>query len=128
MITAQSIINDARFKVITHIVTLMRKLDAYFETGKKNLMTDPEEGVVIDFADCEKVPYIRVEVDNSYLDVEDRCYELQPLSFIATSDDCNFYVGVGDTDETEVDIDADDISTDELLAIAVALEDTYNSK
>ncbi len=128
MITAQSIINDARLKVITHIVTLMRKLDAYFTTGKEGLITDPEEGVVIDFAECEKVPYIRVEADNSYLDVEERCYELQPLSFIATSDDCNFYVGAGDTDENEVDIDADDISTDDLLAIAMVLEDTYNSK
>ena len=120
MITAQSIINDARFKVITHIVTLMRKLDAYFETGKKNLMTDPEEGVVIDFADCEKVPYIRVEVDNSYLDVEDRCYETRPVDFIATGDDHDFYVN---TDGVE--IDADDLSTDELFTIAKVLENTY---
>jgi hypothetical protein len=126
MIKAQDIINDARFKVITHIVTLMRKLDAYFETGKKNLMTDPEneEGVIIDFTECMRpFPAIRVEVDNSYLDVEDRCFEPRLVESIYTSDDHNFTVTLGGSE-----IDADDLSTDDLLAIAKALEDTYNKK
>ena len=120
MRTAQDIINTARFDLATIIVTLMRRLDAYFVTGKKSLMTAPEEDVVIDFAELGNAPAIRVEVDNSYLDVEDRCYEIRPLDFIATGDDHNFYVS-----SDGVDIDADDLSTDELLVIAKVLEDAY---
>ena len=120
MRTAQDIINVARFDLATVIVTLMRKLDAYLTTGKKNLITAPEEDVVIDFAELGNAPAIRVEVDNSYLDVEDRCYETRPVDFIATGDDHNFYVSVDGAD-----IDADDLSTDELLVIAKVLEDAY---
>ena len=120
MRTAQDIINNARFELVTLIVTLMRRLDAYFATGKKNLMTAPEDDVVIDFAELGNVPAIRVEVDNSYLDVEDVCHEIRPLDFIATGDDHNFYVSADGAD-----IDADDLSTDELLVIAKVLEDAY---
>jgi hypothetical protein len=120
MRTAQDIINVARFDLATVIVTLMRKLDAYLATGKKNLMTAPEEDVVIDFAELGNAPAIRVEVDNSYLDVEDVCHEVRPLDFIATGDDHNFYVSADGAD-----IDADDLSTDELLVIAKVLEDAY---
>ena len=120
MKTAQAIINDARFELVTLIVTLMRKLDAYLATGKKNLMTAPEEDVVIDFAELGNAPAVRVEVDNSYLDVEDVCHEIRPLDFIATGDDHNFYVSADDAE-----IDADDLSTDELLVIAKVLEDAY---
>ena len=120
MKTAQDIINNARFELVTLIVTLMRRLDAYFATGKKNLMTAPEDDVVIDFAELGNAPAIRVEVDNSYLDVEDVCHEVRPLDFIATGDDHNFYVSADDAE-----IDADDLSTDELLVIAKVLEDAY---
>lgn len=123
MKTAQSIINDARFELTKLIISLMRKLDAYFKTGKKNLMTSPEneEGVIIDFADCVYAPTIRVEVDNSYLDVEDTCYEERVAEYIAVGDDYNFYVNV-----VGCDIEAVFLSTDELYNIAKALEDTYN--
>lgn len=125
MRTAQDIINVARFDLATLIVTLMRKLDAYLATGKKNLMTTPEEDVIIYFAELSgNAPVIRVEVDNSYLDVEDvyACYETRPVDFIATEigDDHNFYVGADGAD-----INADDLSTDELVAIAKFLEITY---
>lgn len=122
MRTAQDIINNARFEIVTHIITLMRKIDAYLETGKKGLMTDPEESVVLDFAECAYAPSIIVEVDNSYLDIEETCREVRVLDFIATSDDHNFYVGAGEN----TDVEADDITTDELLAIAKCLEKTYD--
>ena len=122
MRTAQSIIDNARFEIITHIITLMRKIDAYLETGNKRLMTDPEEGVVLDFAECVYAPSIVVEVEYPYLDIEDPCREVRTLDFIATSDDHNFYVGAGENTE----VDAEDITTDELLAIAKCLEKTYD--
>ena len=121
MRTAQSIINNARFEIITHIITLMRKIDAYLETGNQQLMTDPEESVVLDFKDCAYFPFITIEVDNSNLDAEGTCRELCALDFIATGDDHNFYVGAGENSEVE----AEDISTDDLIVIAKVLEKTY---
>ena len=122
MRTAQSIIDNARFEIITHIITLMRKIDAYLETGNKRLMTDPEDSVVLDFAECVYAPSIVVEVEYPYLDIEDPCREVRTLDFIATSDDHDFYVGAGENTE----VDAEDITTDELLAIAKCLEKTYD--
>lgn len=127
MRTAQSIIDNARFEIITHIITLMRKIDAYLVSGNKRLMTDPEEGVVLDFAECVYAPSIVVEVEYPYLDIEDPCREVRTLDFIATSDDHesddhDFYVGAGENTE----VYAEDITTDELLAIAKCLEKTYD--
>lgn len=129
MRTAQDIINVARFDLATTIVTLMRKLDAYFATGKKNLMTAPGEDVVIDSTDLLGVPCVNVMVDNSYLDVEDNTSEERLIDYIGTTDDCNFYVGVysgvEEDDVKTTEIDADNLSTDELVAIAKCLEKTY---
>ena len=122
MKTAQDIINNARFELVAHIITLMRKIDAYLETGDKRLMTNSEEGVVVDFVDCVYAPSILIEVDNSYLDVEETCREVRTLDFIATRDDHDFYVG----DSTNSEVKAEDISTDDLIEIAKVLEETYN--
>lgn len=123
MRTAQDIINNARFEIVTHIVTLMRKIDAYLETGNKRLMTASEE-VCVDFNGldiADKTPVINVEVDNSYLGVEDRCYEPRHIDYIVTKGAHNFYLSAGETD-----MDADNLSTDELAAIAKFLENTDN--
>ena len=122
MKTAQDIINNARFELVAHIITLMRKIDAYLETGDKRLMTNAEEGVVVDFADCVSAPSILIEVDNSYLDVEETCREVRTLDFIATRDDHDFYV----CDRANSEVKAEDISTDDLIEIAKVLEETYN--
>ena len=130
MKTAQDIINDARFELVTLIVTLMRKIDGYLETGNKSLMTASEEGVVIDSADLYGTPSISIEVDNSYLDVEDIIHEDRLIDYIGTTDDHDFYVGVysgvEEDDVKTTEICADDLSTDELVAIAKFLENTYN--
>ena len=132
MKTAQDIINDARFELVTLIVTLMRKIDGYLETGNKSLMTASEEGVVIDAANLYGTPSIRIEADNSYLDVEDIIHEDRLIDYIGTTDDHNFYVGVysgvEEDDVKATEIDADNLSTDELVAIAKCLEKTYNAE
>ena len=122
MKTTQNTIKNARAEIITHIITLMRKIDAYFETGDKQLMTNPEEDVVVDFMDCVYAPSILIEVDNSYLDVEKACIEVRTLDFIATRDGHDFYVG----DSTNSEVKAEDISTDDLIEIAKVLEETYD--
>ena len=121
MKTAQDIINNARAEIITHIITLMRKIDAYLETGDKQLMTNPEEEVVVDFVDCVYAPSILIEVDNSYLDVEETCREVRTLDFIAARADEDFYVSDG-----AYNVRAEDISIDDLIEIAKVLEETYN--
>lgn len=122
MKTTQNTIKNARAEIITHIITLMRKIDAYFETGDKQLMTNPEEDVVVDFMDCVYAPSILIEVDNSYLDVEETCTEVRTLDFIATRGDHDFYVG----DSANSEVKAEDISTDDLIEIAEVLEETYD--
>ena len=122
MKSAQDIINNARAEIITHIITLMRKIDAYLETGDKQLMTNSEESVLLNFDDCVSAPSILIEVDNSYLGVEETCREVRNLDFILTSDDHDFYVG----DRVNSEIKAEDISTDDLVEIAKVLEETYN--
>ena len=122
MRTAQDIINNARLELVTLIVTLMRKINGYLETGNKGLMTASEK-VCVDFNGLSigETPIINVEADNSYLDVEDRCYEPRYIDYIVTEDAHNFYVSAGETD-----IDSDNLSADELATIAKFLEDTYN--
>ena len=122
MKSVQDIINNTRTEIITHIITLMRKIDAYLETGDKRLMTNSEESVLLNFADCVYAPSILIEVDNSYLRVEDTCREVRTLDFILTSDDHDFYVGDGANSEVK----AEDISTDDLVEIAKVLEETYD--
>ena len=122
MKSAQDIINNARTEIIPHIITLMRKIDAYLETENKQLITNSEEGVMVDFMDCVYAPSILIEVDNSYLGVEDTCREVRTLDFIATKDDHDFYVG----DWANNNVRAEDISTDDLIEIAKVLEETYN--
>ena len=122
MKSVQDIINNARAEIITYIITLMRKIDAYLETGNKRLMTNSEESVLLNFADCVYAPSILIEVDNSYLDVEETCREVRTLDFILTSDDHDFYVG----DRANSEVKAEDISTDDLIEIAKVLEETYN--
>ena len=122
MKSAQDIINNARAEIITHIITLMRKIDAYLETGDKQLMTNSEESVLLNFDDCVSAPSISIEVDNSYLGVEETCREVRTLDFILTSDDHDFYVG----DRVNSEIKAEDISTDDLIEIAKVLEETYD--
>lgn len=112
MRTAQDIINNARFEITTHICTLMGKIGAYLETGKKGLMI--QNGTCVDFNGLEiadKTPIINVEV---------RHYE--HIDYIVSGDDGHgFYLSAGGTG-----INADDISTDELVAIAKFLETTYD--
>ena len=122
MKSAQDIINNARAEIIAHIITLMRKIDAYLETGDKRLMTNSEESVLLNFDDCVSAPSISIEVDNSYLGVEETYREVRTLDFILTSDDHDFYVG----DRANSEIKAEDISTDDLIEIAKVLEETYN--
>lgn len=68
--------------------------------------------------------YINVEVDNSYLDVEERTYERREMSEIIVLLDGTVMV----RDEDGNEWDDTDITISELATIADLLELTYNNK
>lgn len=68
--------------------------------------------------------YINVEVDNSYLDVEDRCYEDVEIAEIRLALDGNVFVVNEDGDEWEWK----ELSVEELADVATSLERTYIKK
>ena len=112
MKTVKSIIDNTRFALVTLICTLTRKFEGYLETGRKNLMVTRGACVAFNGLNiADKTPLVNVE----------DCNEPQHIDYIVTSDDHNFYLSADGTD-----IDADDLSTDELVAIAKFLENTYN--
>ena len=71
--------------------------------------------------------FINVEVDNSYLDVHDRCYEdMEVIKIIVDPDEVEG--GVWFVNEKCDDWTTDEISVDELANIADAFERAYNRK
>ena len=120
MKTAQSIIDNARLDLTIHIITLVRKLTAYIETDDEHLMA--AEDVSYDFSVRGNAPWVEVEVDNSYLDVEENCTEKQCAHFITTeTDNGNFFL----TLVGGVELYGNELSTDELVKVAKILEKDY---
>ena len=71
---------------------------------------------------CRSI-YINVEVDNSYLDIEDNCYEDREVAEIIVSREGEVWVNTELNDYT-----IDEISVEELADVAEVLELTYNRK
>lgn len=84
---------------------------------------EEDEDYVIPTGDLEPI-YINVEVDNSYLDVHDRCYEDVEVAEVVVSQDGQVWVANEDGDNWTTD----EISVDELANIADAFERAYNRK
>lgn len=110
------IINDARKKLVDFIVFEVRNIYLLLNGQEPNFEED-EEYVV----DIEGLT-IKVETDNSYLDVEDTIMENRTITEVRVSLDGNvFLVGYGD----DTEIEWKDISTDELVGLANVLENQY---
>lgn len=110
------IINDARKKLVDFIVFEVRNIYLLLNGQEPNFEED-EEYVV----DIEGLT-IKVETDNSYLDVEETTMENRTITEVRVSLDGNvFLVGYGDDSE----IEWKDISTDELAGLANILENQY---
>jgi len=116
--TPKTIVENAKKELLEIIITYLRKLDAFIATGNKKLITAPGEDIIIaDFEAKGEVPKVRVEVDNTYLDVEDTTYEYLPITKFVLSEG-EFYVEIGK-------IDKDDLSIEELQSIAEFLQDEW---
>ena len=110
------IINDAREKLVDFIAFEVRSIYLLLNGQEPNFEED-EEYVV----DIEGLT-IKVEVDNSYLDVEETTMENRTITEVRVSLDGNvFLVGYGD----DTEIEWKDISTDELVGLANVLENQY---
>ena len=110
------IINDARKKLVDFIVFEVHNIYLLLNGQEPNFEED-EEYVV----DIEGLT-IKVEVDDSYLDVEETTMENRTITEVRVSLDGNvFLVGYGD----DTEIEWKDISTDELAGLANVLENQY---
>lgn len=120
MTKGKTIIAEAKKKLVGFIT-----FEAPLLYKKFGWAYDPEEDedYVIPTGDLEPI-YINVEVDNSYLDVHDRCYEDVEVAEIVVSRDGQVWV----TNEDGDNWTTDEISVDELANIADAFERAYNRK
>ena len=110
------IINDARKKLVDFIAFEVRNIYLLLN-GQEPNFEEGEEYVL----DIEGLT-IKVEVDNSYLDVEDTIMENRTITEVRVSLDDNIFL-VAYEDDTE--IEWKDISTDELVGLANVLENQY---
>ena len=110
------IINDAREKLVDFIAFEVRSIYLLLNGQEPNFEEDEE--YVLDIEGLT----IKVEVDNSYLDVEDTTIENRTITEVHVSLDGNVFL-VGYEDDTE--IEWKDISTDELVGLANVLENQY---
>ena len=110
------IINDARKKLVDFIIFEVRNIYLLLNGQEPNFEEDEE--YVLDIEGLT----IKVEVDNSYLDVEDTIMENRTITEVRVSLDGNvFLVGYGD----DTEIEWKEISTDELVGLANVLENQY---
>lgn len=110
------IINVAREKLKSFIAFEVRNIYLLLNGQEPNFEED-EEYVL----DVEGLT-IKVEVDNSYLDVEETIMENRTITEVHVSLDGNIFL-VAYEDDTE--IEWKDISTDELVGLANVLENQY---
>ena len=114
-----NLVSELREKLKTHIAMLVPKLYEKFGWAKPDF--EEEEDWAIPTGYLEEKIYINVEVDNSYLDVEERCYEDREMSEVVVALDGNVIV----RDEDEGEWFFDELSTDEVARIANSLEKTF---
>ena len=110
------IINDARKKLVDFIAFEVRSIYLLLNGQEPNFEED-EEYVL----DVEGLT-IKVEVYDSYLDVEETTMENRTITEVRVSLDGNVFL-VAYEDDTE--IEWKEISTDELVGLANVLENRY---
>ena len=110
------IINDARKKLVDFIAFEVRNIYLLLNGQEPNFEEDEEYAL-----DIEGLT-IKVEVDDSYLDVEETITENRTITEVRVSLDGNVFL-VAYEDDTE--IEWKEISTDELAGLANVLENRY---
>ena len=104
---------------ITHQIPLLYKAFDWVEPDFSEY-----EDYIVPTGDLVNTIHINVEADNSYLDVEDRCYEDVEVAEIRRTLDGNVFVANEDGNEWEWK----ELSVEELANVATSLERTYIKK
>ena len=110
------IINDARKKLADFIAFEVRNIYLLLNGQEPNFEEDEE--YVLDIEGLT----IKVEVDDSYLDVEDTIMENRTITEVRVSLDGNVSLVAY---ENDTEIEWKEISTDELAGLANVLENRY---
>lgn len=113
---ATDIINDARAKLKSFIAFEVRNVYLLLNGQEPNFAEDEEYTL-----DIEGLT-VSVEVDNSYLDVEETTLENWSVDYISLSLDGSVYL---ECSEHGGELELDDLSTDEVAALANVLENQY---
>ena len=120
MTIAETIVKSARATIaqfITHEAVMLYKKFGWDE---------PEEGgeYEIPTGDLGEPIFIKVEVDNSYLDVEESTYEYVEVAAIIVNPEEGIWV----VNEDGNDWTIDELSVEEIERIASVMERAYNRK
>lgn len=110
------IINDARAKLKSFIAFEVRNVYLLLNGQEPNFEEDEEYTL-----DIEGLT-VSVEVDNSYLDVEETTLENWSVDYISLSLDGSVHL---ECSEHGGELELDDLSTDEVAALANVLENQY---
>ena len=86
---------------------------------------EEDEEYSISTCDLKKKIFITIDVDNSYLDVDDTCYEKREIAEIVLDSELGLITLVNEDGE---EWDSDYISLNELAAISNAIEEAYIAK
>ena len=115
---AYEIIQNAKKEIVDLIGTEASLL------YKKLELPEPEEdeAYVIEASDLHRPVSINVEVDNTYLDVEDTCFERKEVEQIIVERDGTVTIVAEDGEYS-----TDDITIEELVNISAAIELTYEN-
>lgn len=110
------IINDARKKLVDFIAFEVRNIYLLLNGQEPNFEEDEEYALNIEGLT------IKVEVDDSYLDVEETTMENRTITEVRVSLDGNVFLVAY---ENDTEIEWKEISTDELAGLANVLENRY---
>ena len=124
---ATDILNNARNIIISNIVDLVRKIDAFLSTGDKKLKTADNQEAFLDersFPALSRIPAISVEVEDPYTD--EYYDEEHHITEIAVSESGELCITAkAEFADYADEVDVDDIYTDDLARIAKFLETEY---
>lgn len=118
---ADGIIKIARGQIVDFLKYEMRMLYTKLTFGDNRLAVAEGEPIEIEADDLPRCPSVDVEVDNSYLDVDDCCSEPRKLESLILDENGELTIVV----EVDVELNVDDISINDLVAITNAVQYAY---
>lgn len=123
MTRGQGIVAEARKRLADFITFEVQML--YKKFGWE-FDEEEDEDYIIETADLGEPIYVNVEVDNSYLDVEDIVYEQREVCEVIVNVESGIWFNLYSDEAQELTID--EVSIEELAHIADVLESAYDKK